>query len=175
MAKPISYFATNLTAHETEARQVDVESLGGGRYLVTVDGTRHEVESLVLPGGALSLINDGHSYAVEFDEKGDELGVQLRGQVTRFDVIDERKLRMRSAASSVAHSGVQEINAPMPGKIVKVFVKEGDAVVEGQPLVVVEAMKMENELKALRAGTVTKVLAKEGTAVENGAKLVVVE
>jgi biotin carboxyl carrier protein len=175
MGKSIRYFAKNLTANEPEPRALDVESLGGGRYLVTLDGVQHEVESLVLPGGALSLINGGHSYAVEFDEKGDELGVQLRGQMTRFDVVDERKLRQRSASSSVAHSGLQEINAPMPGKIVKVFVKEGDAVVEGQPLVVVEAMKMENELKALRAGTVTKVLAKEGTAIENGAKLVVVE
>ena len=63
----------------------------------------------------------------------------------------------------------------MPGKIVKIFVKVGDVVTEGQGLVVVEAMKMENELKAPKAGTITQIITKEGATVENGAPLVVVE
>jgi biotin carboxyl carrier protein len=63
----------------------------------------------------------------------------------------------------------------MPGKVVKVLVKVGDEVKEGQGLVVVEAMKMENELKSPKAGKVVEVLAKEGATVENNAKLVVVE
>jgi len=67
------------------------------------------------------------------------------------------------------------VNSPMPGKVVKVFVKVGDEVSEGQAVVVVEAMKMENELKAPKAGKVTEVTAREGTAVENGSKLVVIE
>jgi biotin carboxyl carrier protein len=175
MARPTTYFAKDLSEKQPEARKVDVESLGGGRYVVTIDGERHEVDALALPNGGLSLLDGGHSYAVEFEEKGDELSVQLRGQLTKFDLVDERKLRLRAATSAHVGEGVQEINSPMPGKVVKVFVKEGEVVKEGQPLVVVEAMKMENELKAHRAGTVTKVFAKEGVAVENGAKLVVVE
>jgi biotin carboxyl carrier protein len=63
----------------------------------------------------------------------------------------------------------------MPGKVVKVLVKLGDEVKEGQGLVVVEAMKMENELKSPKAGKVVELLAKEGSTVENNAKLVVVE
>ncbi len=175
MARPITYFAKDLGEAKPEARSLTVEALGGGRYVVTLDGERHEVDALPLPNGGLSLLDNGQSYAVEFQEKGDELSVQLRGQLSSFDLVDERKLRLRAATSAHVGEGVQEINSPMPGKVVKVFVKEGEAVKEGQPLVVVEAMKMENELKAHRAGTVTKVFAKEGVAVENGAKLVVVE
>ena len=63
----------------------------------------------------------------------------------------------------------------MPGKVVKILVAVGDEVAQGQGLVVVEAMKMENELKSPKAGTVVEVLAKEGAAVESGAKLIVVD
>nr|WP_306414357.1 biotin/lipoyl-containing protein [Corallococcus exiguus] len=82
---------------------------------------------------------------------------------------------MRAAAGSFSVEGRQVILAPMPGKVVKVLVAVGEEVKEGQGLVVVEAMKMENELKSPKAGKVTEVFAKEGTAVENNAKLVVVE
>ena len=175
MARATKYFVKNLAKKGADAAEVSVEALGEGRYAVTFDGQRSEVESLVLPHGAVSMIADGKSYNVEFDEKGDEVGVLLRGQLTRFDVADERKLRMRAAAASFSVEGKQTITAPMPGKIVKVFVKVGDEVKEGQGLVVVEAMKMENELKAPKAGKVTSVAAKEGAAVENGAELLVVE
>ncbi|HEY5675844.1 MAG TPA: biotin/lipoyl-containing protein, partial [Myxococcales bacterium] len=70
--------------------------------------------------------------------------------------------------------GKQVISAPMPGKVVKVLVKVGDEVKDGQGLVVVEAMKMENELKSPKAGKVTELHAVEGAAVESGAKLAVV-
>ena len=99
----------------------------------------------------------------------------MRGQVNRVDVADERRLRLRAAAAGFTAEGKQVINAPMPGKVVKVLVKLGDEVKEGQGLVVVEAMKMENELKSPKAGKVVELLAKEGTTVENNAKLVVVE
>lgn len=172
-----TYFAKNLSlpTPQVEATKVEVESLGQGRYAVTVDGHRYELESLVLPHGAVSMIIENDSYSVEFDEKGDEVSVLLRGHLSRFDIADERKLRLRAASSGFAAEGRQTISAPMPGKVVKVFVKVGDEVTEGQGLVVIEAMKMENELKSPRAGKVTEVFAKEGTPVENGAKLVVVE
>ena len=86
-----------------------------------------------------------------------------------------RRRRRRAAAGGFSAEGRQVICAPMPGKIVKVLVKAGDEVQEGQGLVVVEAMKMENELKSPKAGKVVELTAKEGTTVENNAKLVVVE
>jgi biotin carboxyl carrier protein len=167
------YFAK--TKKGTEAEAVDVTPLGEARYAVTYRGVKHELESLVLQHGAVSLIIDGESYAVEFEEAGDEVKVLVKGQVTRVDVADERKLRLRAAAGGSTLEGKQTIAAPMPGKVVKVFVKVGDEVKEGQGVVVVEAMKMENELKSPKAGKVVEVAAIEGTAVENGARLVVVE
>ena len=175
MARSTKYFAKNLANKDEPAGELDVESLGDGRYAVTVEGRTFELESLVLPHGAVSMIVEGQSYSVEFDEKGDEVGVLLRGQLTRFDVVDERKLRMRAATSGFTVEGKQTLTAPMPGKIVKVFVKVGDLVTEGQGLVVIEAMKMENELKSPKAGTITQVITKEGATVENGAPLLVVE
>jgi biotin carboxyl carrier protein len=174
MARTTSYYAKDLANPKAEPKKLEVETLGTGGYAVTLDGKRHELESLVLPHGSISMIVENESYFAEFYEKGDEVDVMLRGHVARVDIVDERRLRQR-AASAIIAEGKQVISAPMPGKVVKVFVKVGDEVKEGQGLVVVEAMKMENELKAPRAGKVTEVLAKEGTPVENGAKLVVVE
>jgi biotin carboxyl carrier protein len=175
MARKTTYFAKNLAQKDAAATAIEVESLGHGLYAVTVDGRRSELDSLVLPHGAVSVLVEDDSFNVDFEEKGDEVAVLLRNEVLRFDIVDERRLRMRAAAASFQAEGKQTITAPMPGKIVKVFVKPGDEVAEGQGLVVVEAMKMENELKAPKAGKVTEVLAKEGSTVENGAKLVVVE
>ena len=152
-----------------------VELLSEGHYAVTLNGVRHHLEALELPHGAVSMLLDGDSYAAEFEEKGDEVKVLLKGQLTTVDIVDERRARLREATAVFTVEGRQTVNSPMPGKVVKVFVKVGDEVTEGQSLVVVEAMKMENELKAPKAGKVLEVTAVEGTAVENGTKLVVIE
>ena len=175
MARSTKYFAKNLAHPDAKAAELEVEGLGEGRYAVTLDGHTFELESLVLPSGGVSMIVEGQSLSVEFHERGDEVSVILRGQLTRFDVADERKLRMRAATAGFTVEGRQIVTAPMPGKIVKIFVKAGEVVAEGQGLVVIEAMKMENELKAPKAGTVTEVITREGATVENGAPLVVVE
>ena len=154
---------------------VDVEPLDGSRYVVTMNGERHELDALMLGHGAVSMLVDGDSFSVEFEEHKDEVAVLVRNQVTRVDVADERRRRLRAAATAFTVEGRQTVCAPMPGKVVKVLVKVGDEVKEGQGLVVVEAMKMENELKSPKAGKVVELPAKEGSAVENGAKLVVVE
>jgi biotin carboxyl carrier protein len=167
------YFAT--VKGRAQPVPVDVEPLGGGRFALMLEGQRHEVDALTLDHGAVSMIVDGESFSVEFDESGDEVAVLVRNQVTRIDVADERKLRLRAARSGFTAEGRQVVTAPMPGKVVKVLVKLGEEVKEGQGLVVVEAMKMENELKSPRAGKVTELLALEGTAVEQNARLVAIE
>ena len=78
------------------------------------------------------------------------------------------------AAAPVVTGAGEAVNAPMPGNILKVNVKAGDAVKEGQVLVVLEAMKMENEIMAPKAGTVTQVLVSKGSTVDTGAPLVVI-
>jgi biotin carboxyl carrier protein len=88
--------------------------------------------------------------------------------------INPRRRFGRGRDSADGHSGPQRIVAPMPGKIVRVLGKPGDAVAHRQPVVVIEAMKMENELRALRDGTVAEVLVQEGQSVEAGTLLAVI-
>jgi len=154
---------------------VDIEDQGNGRYVLTIDGGRHVVDAVPLEHGAVSLLIDGRSYDVELDEVGDEVQVLVEGQLLAVDVADERALRLRAGAAGFTVTGKVTVSAPMPGKVVRVLVTPGTAVTEGQGLVVVEAMKMENELKSPKAGTVVEVFAKEGSAVEANAKLLTVE
>lgn len=158
-----------------EQLPVDIERAGEGQYRLTLRGQTHVVDAALLSTGLMSLLIEGRSYGAEFEDSGDDVAVLLRGQVTRIDVADERRLRLRALSTEFAVTGKQVITAPMPGKVVKVLVKVGDEVEAGQGLVVVEAMKMENELKAPKAGKVVELFAQEGSAVENNAKLVVVE
>jgi biotin carboxyl carrier protein len=173
MPAPIRYHAKlkGTKAHEP----VELQPLGPGRYRVTWKGRSYDVDALALEHGAASLIVDGESFGAEFEPGKDELAVLVRGQVTKLDVATERQLRMRAASAAFSVEGKQLITAPMPGKVVKLLAKVGDEVQAGQGLVVVEAMKMENELKAPRAGKVTEIHVQEGQAVENNAKLVAVE
>lgn len=175
MGKKTTFHARSLARPDAEATPIEVEALGGGRYAVTLDGRRLEVDSLVLPHKAVSLLIDDDSYNIDFEERGDEVRVLVRGETFRFDVADERTLRLRAIGGGFEAQGTQVVTAPMPGKVVSVSVAVGDEVQEGQGLVVVEAMKMENELRAPRAGKVTEVHVKAGATVDNGAKLVVIE
>jgi len=154
---------------------VDIEDLGDGKFVLVLEGHRHTVDARVLEHGAVSLIVDGRSYDVELDESGDEVQVLVDTEVLTVDVADERAVRLRAGAAGFSVTGKVLLTAPMPGKVVRVLVAPGAQVTEGQGLVVVEAMKMENELKSPKAGTVTEVFAKEGSAVEANAKLLIVE
>jgi biotin carboxyl carrier protein len=160
---------------DADPTPVDIEPLSEGRYAVTLNGRRHEVDALSLPQGAVGMLIDGESFSVEFEDRGDEVGVLVRNQVTVIDVADDRRLRLRAGAAQFKVEGKQVVCAPMPGKLVKLLVKVGDEVKEGQGLAVVEAMKMENELKSPKTGKVVELPVKEGSAVENNARLVVVE
>ncbi len=158
-----------------KAADVQLEPLAGGRYALTYQGQRYEVDALAVGEGTLSLLIGDESYGVELEQAADGVSAHLRGQLTRVDVADERALRMRAVGGAFQVEGRQLVTAPMPGKVVRVLVKVGDEVKEGQGLVVVEAMKMENELKSPKAGKVVELFAKEGGTVENNAKLVTVE
>ena len=157
-----------------EERLVEVTP-GGNGIRVSIGDEVLDVDAVRLQGCALSLLVGTRSYRCDIDPgKDGKIAVLVNGHVHRLEILDERRLRMRRASGKFSLEGPQRIDAPMPGKVVRVLVKAGDEVQEGQGLLVVEAMKMENELKSPKAGKVTELHAVEGAAVESGAKLAVV-
>jgi len=150
-----------------------------GRLRVRIDGASRPVDAVRVGGGAWSLLI-GHpvarSYEVAIAESAPgELVVYVRGRLVPVTVGGRFRLRRRGATAAGAPSGPQRIVAPMSGRVINVLVKAGDAVEARQGLVVVEAMKMENELRAIHAGTVREVRVAEGASVEAGTVLVVIE
>ena len=144
-------------------------------YVVSIGDKLLEIDAVHLQGSAVSLLVGTRSYRCDVETHADgKVAVLVRDAVYPLEILDERKLRLRRAAGKFTLEGPQRIDAPMPGKVTRVLVKVGDEVQEGQGLVVVEAMKMENELRSPKAGKVTELHAVEGSTVESGAKLVVV-
>ncbi len=157
-----------------EEKHVEV-TMHGSLYRVTIGDRVLEVDAVRLQGYAVSLLVGNRSARCDIEPgKDGKITVQVKESVYPLEILDERRLRMRRASGKFSLEGPQRIDAPMPGKVVRVLVKVGDEVQEGQGLVVVEAMKMENELKSPKAGKVAELHAQEGAAVEAGAKLVVV-
>jgi biotin carboxyl carrier protein len=135
-------------------------------------GAAIEREYSAAPAGddTWSILIDGRSYAVAILGAGE---VSVNGRVFQIDVFDPRELRgRRSAADS---SGPQSIAAPMPGRVIRVLVEPGQEVVADEGLIVVEAMKMQNEMKAPRAGRVAAVKTVAGATVSAGDVLLVIE
>ena len=123
-----------------------------------------------------SLLIDGCSYDVHIDaDENDEgtLAVHLMSNVVRVQATDARKRRI--AKSDTGPAGLARLTAPMPGRVVSVLAPEGTEVARGDGIIVLEAMKMENEIKAPRDGTVTAVLVEAGQGIESGALLATIE
>jgi biotin carboxyl carrier protein len=160
-------------------RTVSVERIAPGRYHVVVDGRAHEVDAVRVGMFGLSLLLDGDagiSREVQVAPAGDpgELLVAIEGRTVGV-VVNGRRTRRRGADAGAHAHGEQSIIAPMPGRVVRVLVSAGDEVTARQPVVVVEAMKMENELRSPKAGRVKQVAVAPGTPVEAGRVLVVIE
>ena len=123
--------------------------------------------------GVYSILTGGRSYDAHVEEHHDMLVVSLDG--FRFEVAVRDPRRLARGVARRGGEGVQTIAAPMPGKVVRVLVAAGDAVEADQGLVVVEAMKMQNELKAPRAGRIRAVATSEGATVAAGEDLITLE
>ena len=160
-------------------RTVSVERVGGtpSQYRVSYDGRSRVVDAVRVESDTYSLIfpDEGHaSHEVGFADAlmPGELSVYLHLGTLTASVNGRRS---RRGAATAAGGGEQRILAPMPGKVLRVLASPGDEVSARQPLVVVEAMKMENELSSPRPGRVKEVAIVAGQSVEAGRLLVVVE
>jgi biotin carboxyl carrier protein len=152
--------------------QIEVRTLDDGRYEVTVDGRTHVVDALPTGSASWSLLIGQRTAEVSMLAKGDSWTVETAGRTRRLRLLDERARRAHRTAVGGASGDVRAI---MPGKVVTVLVAPGATVEQDQGLLVIEAMKMENEVKAPRAGTVKELRVAPGQAVEAGELLAVIE
>jgi len=137
------------------------------------DGVDRAADVEMPEPGVYSILMDGRSYDAHVEESADGLVVTVSGRRFEIEVRDPRQWARKGAGSG--KDGVETVAAPMPGKVVRVLVAPGDAVERGQGIVVVEAMKMQNEMKAARAGRVLAVRVQVGAAVSAGEVLATIE
>ena len=159
------------TLGEGDARhELDLEvKVDGGQLILEADGERILADVAPLPDGeCYSLIVDGRSYEVSIEEHGDELLVTWRGKRFRATVRSPLEKVLREVTRGKTDSGRSVLAAPMPGLVVSVRTSTGSAVHAGQPLLVMEAMKMQNELAAERDGVVLSMHVEPGQTVEAG-------
>jgi biotin carboxyl carrier protein len=154
---------------------VEIEEIGKSIYRVSVDGNEFLVDGKKTGRTNYSLIVDSRSFEIEVDDRGDEYRVLVDGRNYRVTLMDERRTRTSGGAEGAGVQGRQAVSVPMPGKVIAVLVTEGDQVEKGQGLVIVEAMKMENEVRSPIAGEVKQIKVKQGDTIEGGATLVIVE
>ena len=154
---------------------VEIEEVGRSLYRIAVDGNEFLVDGKKTGLTNYSLIVDNRSFEVDVDITEDEYRVLVDGRSYHVELVDERRVRLGGAQPGIQLEGRQQVSVPMPGKVIAVLAGEGDRVEKGQGLVIVEAMKMENEVRSPIAGEVKEVRVKAGDALEAGALLMVVE
>ncbi len=149
---------------------VEIDEVGN----VILNGEPIDVDLARIPGQPVySLLLKHRSYEFAAEEMRDGYTILLHGEQYIARVEDEYRRRLMAGRAQPAPvSSDTTITAPIPGRIVKVEVEEGDEVADSQPLVILEAMKMENEIRAPRAGTVLRVHIKPGQSVEAGEELI---
>ena len=157
----------------SRAAVVDVTQ-ENGRYRVTLDDQVWDVDARLTAQGISSLIIDGVSHVADVDDDAGACIVEVGGETYSIQVEEQTRYIIRTRGGAAGAGGGHTLKAPLPGKITHVAVQVGDAVAAGQALIVIEAMKMENELKAVAPGTVRDVRVAAGQAVNAGDVLVVI-
>jgi len=154
-------------SYRLDLRQAD------GRWFCSVDGHDVDVDAVLARPNVLSLRLGNKAYEVKCERVGQDVHIWVGSQRFAAEVHDPRSLRSRSRAGD--DHGPKKLTAPMPGKVVRVLVGQGTEVEVGAGVLVVEAMKMQNEVKSPKKGTVQKILVTEGAAVNAGDVLAIVE
>ncbi len=158
---------------EDQQHRLELTKAGQG-FVCKLDGQAIQVDAVLARRDVLSLIIDGKSYEVKREQGHEDLYLWVRNARYAVRLCDPRSLRSRRATAGEA-AGPRKLIAPMPGKVVRILVEEGAPVEAGQGVLVVEAMKMQNELKSPKSGLVQKIIAKEGATVNGGDLLAIIE
>jgi biotin carboxyl carrier protein len=157
-------------------RTVEIEPLGPGSFRAQIAGHANAAEAVEVGTDTYSILLSGRAFDVRVspDAHGeDNLLVRFGGSEFRVQVRDPRSWR-GSRHDVLEASGPQQVLAPMPGKVVRVLVAAGEEIEMGRGLVVVEAMKMQNEIRAPKSGRIERVLVTEGQAVRTQEALVII-
>ncbi len=169
---PAKYMATLAGADHA----LEVEELAATSLRVKLGADQFDVDVRRVGPASFSILVDNRCFDLDVIPDGDEIIVASRGGTTRVTLVDTARRSLRGAGAARAQAaGRVELRAMMPGRVVNVLVKAGDAVAFQQGVVVVEAMKMENELKSPKEGKVAEVKVAPGQTVEKGDVLVVIE
>jgi biotin carboxyl carrier protein len=137
-----------------------------------IDGRKIDADAVVISPGVYSVLIGGQSFEVTIEKSGEGWLLRTSGREFQLEIADPRSWR-RGRGASIELEGRQEVTAPMPGKVVRVLAAPGQAVEAGQGLLVIEAMKMQNEIRSPKSGTIER-LAREGQTVNAGEILAVV-
>ena len=154
--------------------QPEIEELSPNLYRVKLGGQSFEVDLRRTHGSSYLVLVGNRAFDLSISAEGDDLLMVSRHGVNRVTLIDRTRRRLQAAGERQI-TGRIELKAMMPGRVVNVLVKPGDEVIADQGIVVVEAMKMENELKTPKAGKVLELKVSVGQAVEKGEILAVIE
>ncbi len=139
-----------------------------------LDGCEVETDAVLIRPDVLSILIEGKAYEIRRERIADEFQIWVGGQSHTADVRDPRSLRGRKIREDDG-KGARRLVASMPGKVIRFLVGENSEVEAGQGVVVVEAMKMQNEIKSPKKGIVRKLAVSEGAAVNAGDVLAIVE
>jgi biotin carboxyl carrier protein len=153
---------------------VDV-SRHDGLYQLTI-GEKTFTVNAIQPGPFnFSLLIDGKSYEVGLEKISDQYSVHFYNESIFLELVEARKFKASELTRKAAQEGPLKVSAPMPGKVVKIAVTQNTHVSQGDALLIIEAMKMQNELKAPRAGLIKEIRTTEGALVSSQQVLIVLE
>ena len=156
-----------------QTHKVELSRNGGG-WRCSLNGRAVPLDVISTQEGVLSLLIDGKSYEIKQENTASETRIVVGHQRFEAVVRDPRSLRSRRRSDS-GTEGVKKVTASMPGKVIRILAPAGTAVEAGQGVLVIEAMKMQNEMKSPKKGVVKKVSVSEGAAVEAGQVLAEIE
>jgi biotin carboxyl carrier protein len=155
-------------------RELEIEETGANSLRLQFDGKAFDLDVQRIGASSVSILIGERSFDFDVGRQNDDLIVASRGIATRVTLSDSSR-RTRVAADRAHAGGKVELKAMMPGRVINLLVNVGDEVAAQQGIVIVEAMKMENELKSPKAGKVIEIKVVAGQTVEKGALLVVIE
>lgn len=156
--------------------KVRVTEIEANKFEVSIDDKSYIVDARLTEGSVYSLLINNESFEADVDYKGENnYHVLTEGDLFKINVMDEMKAKLMQRRGGGVVEGKQVIKSEMPGRVISVKVNIGDSVQEGDILLILEAMKMQNEIKAPKSGEVKELFVKEGENIAADSKLVVIE